>query len=65
MLISTARTNCYHNSYFLKTFCDLNLLPIPAIEACTLNTFINQLCELFFVYNYVAYFQLHFNFLYN
>ena len=28
--ILTARTNHYHNSYFIKTFCDWNLLPISA-----------------------------------
>ena len=37
--IPTARSNHYHNSYFLKTFRDWNLLPIPAIEASTLNCF--------------------------
>ena len=42
-----ARTNHYHNSYFLKTFRDWNSLPISAIEANTLNCFYNQLCTLY------------------
>ena len=45
--LPTARTNHYHNSYFLKTFRDWNSLPISAIEANTLNCFYNQLCTLY------------------
>ena len=49
--IPTARTNHYHNSYFLKTFRDWNLLPIPAIKACNLNSFMQQLRDLLILYN--------------
>ena len=49
--IPTARSNHYHNSYFLKTLRDWNLLPIPAIEASTLNCFTNQLRKLLIVNN--------------
>ena len=41
--IPTARTNYYHNSYFLKTIRDWNSLPIPIIEADTMNCFSSQL----------------------
>ena len=47
--LPTARTNHYHNSYFLKTFRDWNSLPISEIEANTLNCFYNQLCTLYIV----------------
>ena len=39
----------YHNSYFLKSFRDWNLLPISAIEAATLDNFTNQLRKLLIV----------------
>jgi len=45
--IPTARTNFYHNSYFPKTVRDWNSLPIPMIEACTVNSFCTQLCNLY------------------
>ena len=32
-------------------FCDWNLLPIPAIEACNLNSFMQQLRDLLILYN--------------
>ena len=47
--IPTARTNYYHNSYFLKSFHDWNLLPISAIEAATLDNFTNQIRKLLIV----------------
>ena len=31
----------------VKTFRDWNLLPIPAIEACTLNSFMQQLRDIY------------------
>ena len=49
--IPTARINYYHNSYFPKTVRDWNSLPISAIEASTVNSFSNQLCNLLIVYN--------------
>jgi len=51
--LPNAKTNYYHTSYFLKTFRDWNLLPISAIEACTLSNFTNQLRGLLIVYNQV------------
>ena len=44
--IPLARTNYYHNSYFPKTVHDWNSLPISAIDASTVNSFSNQLCNL-------------------